>query len=194
MTTISAHKLDSYIQSLTSQISTSVEHIKSGRTGKLTDGSFSKQQESDNRFNVNGAAFSFDVSYLEPNMLSAVQRFVQETDAGKMRENQARREQVEGEENPQAHETEEISENDAPAFAEALDSVFAAQRTQKEQGGVKAANLAKETAVRAYSLAVEGISAGYVSSAYDYVFNINNRPQIKIEFMHKYNRSFDYTI
>lgn len=194
MTAISANKLDAYIQNLTSRISTSVENIKSGRAGRFTAGNVPDSQGSDSRFNVAGNVFSFGVSYLEPNMLSAVQRFVQEADAGKMRENRTHREQVEGEENLVAQKAENLPETDMPDFAEALDSVFADKQTQEVREGFKTDSSAAEKTVRTYSSAVEGISAGYVSSAYDYVFNINNRPQIKIEFMHKYNRNFDYTI
>ena len=194
MTAISANKLDAYIQNLTSRISTSVENIKSGRAGRFTAGNVSDRQGNNSCFNVEDNVFSFGVSYLEPNMLSAVQRFVQETEAGKMRENQTRREQVESEENQAAQKSENLSETDMPDFAEALDSVFTDNRTQAVREELKTDNLAAEKAVRTYSLTVEGISAGYVSSAYDYIFNINNRPQIKIEFMHKYNRSFDYMI
>lgn len=194
MTAISANKLDAYIQNLTSRISTSVENIKSGRAGRFTAGNVPDSQGGDSRLNVAGNVFSFGVSYLEPNMLSAVQRFVQEADAGKMRENRTHREEIEGEENSSAQKAENLPETDMPDFAEALDSVFAGKQTQLLREGIRADNPAAEKTVRTYSSAVEGISAGYVSSAYDYVFNINNRPQIKIEFMHKYNRSFDYMI
>ena len=35
---------------------------------------------------------------------------------------------------------------------------------------------------------------GYAAAAYDYIFNINNRPQVLIDYMHEYNRSFDFRV
>ena len=40
----------------------------------------------------------------------------------------------------------------------------------------------------------EAVSGAYAANAYDYVAGINSRPQVLINFMHEFNRSFDYTI
>lgn len=194
MTAISANKLDTYIQSLTSQISASVDKIKSERAGDFSAERISKQTDNTCRSAIGENAFAFGVSYLEPKMLSAVQHFVQEAGAGKMREDSARREQVEDGNAPKTKETENLSETERPDFAETLDSVFASDKTEQVRENFQMHGLSTEKTALSFFSAMEGIGADYVSSVYDYVFNLNNRPQIKIEFMHKYNRSFDYTI
>lgn len=40
----------------------------------------------------------------------------------------------------------------------------------------------------------QSINASYAANAYDTVANINMPPQVLIDFMHEFNRSFDYTI
>lgn len=37
-------------------------------------------------------------------------------------------------------------------------------------------------------------SQTYAAGAYDFVYNINAKPEVLIDFMHEFNRNFDYTI
>ncbi len=193
MTIISANKLDAYIQSLTSQISASVENIKSKQTQTpIADTSWQKAEES--RAVANSGSFPISISYLEPKVISSIQHFVQESNTDKMHENSSRREQVAEEENSASDKSEKTSAAAASDFADTLDSLFSAQKQEEvSKTSLIYGNKMPQSEVP-LGVITEGIRADYVASAYDYVFNIDNQPLIKIEFMHKYNRSFDYTI
>lgn len=120
----------------------------------------------------------------------AVQKFVSEAGEGERLNRQPRQKNVFNEEGKNAPE---IGQAETPvSFWEELASV--ADYSSFRQGLFAYGTAAAETGNLFIMPGQEAVSGAYAANAYDYVAGINSRPQVLIDFMHEFNRSFDYTI
>ena len=186
MISAAVNSLSPDFSGLTAEISKSVSHIRAKAAAPHLNPPETAGTENVNGFQLNGCA----VSYLEPQSLFAVQKFVSEAGEGEKLNRQPRQKNVFNEEGKNAPE---IGQAETPvSFWEELASV--ADYSSFRQGLFAYGTAASETGNLFIMPGQETVSGAYAANAYDYVAGINSRPQVLIDFMHEFNRSFDYTI
>ena len=184
MISAAVNSLSPDFSGLTAEISKSVSHIRAKAAALHLNSPETAGTENVNGFQLNGCA----VSYLEPQSLFAVQKFVSETGEGERLNRQPRQKNVFNEEGKNAPE---IGQAETPvSFWEELASV--ADYSSFRQGLFAYGTAAAETGNLFIMPGQEAVSGAYAAN--DYVAGINSRPQVLIDFMHEFNRSFDYTI
>ena len=168
MISAAVNSLSPDFSGLTAEISKSVSHIRAKAAALHLNSPETAGTENVNGFQLNGCA----VSYLEPQSLFAVQKNVF---------------------NEEGKNAPEIGQAETPvSFWEELASV--ADYSSFRQGLFAYGTAAAETGNLFIMPGQEAVSGAYAANAYDYVAGINSRPQVLIDFMHEFNRSFDYTI
>ena len=186
MISAAVNSLSPDFSGLTAEISKSVSHIRAKAAALHLNSPETAGTENVNGFQLNGCA----VSYLEPQSLFAVQKFVSEAGEGERLNRQPRQKNVFNEEGKNAPE---IGQAETPvSFWEELASV--ADYSSFRQSLFAYGTAAAETGNLFIMPGQEAVSGAYAANAYDYVAGINSRPQVLIDFMHEFNRSFDYTI
>lgn len=170
---------------LTAEISRSVSHIKE-KAAQSPEANFSTTQAQNNVFSFNGYA----VSYLEPQALYTVQKMASDITGEKLNRNRQEK-NVLNEEQKAPQETEK-SEN-LTSFWEELSSF---EDNSLRLYGFSAYGLKVSTTDKLFGVMpiTQSISTSYASEAYNTVANLNTPQQVLIDFMHEFNRSFDYTI
>lgn len=196
MISATANSLMPDFSGLTADISKSVNTIKAktqALQNDLTPPVQSQNAESSFKsFSLNNYA----VSYLEPQALYSLHRFVAEADDSERLKQQTRRQNIfNNDENTALGSTGETNPDDKISFWEELSQntdssnlrqVLQAYGVQSSSSDSSAAFLAAATPSK--------VSGFYAAEAYDYVFNINTEPKVLIDFMHEFNRSYDYKI
>lgn len=180
------------LRQVTADISHSVENLRLKEQGPYERG-LTTQTETETQ--QNQAVFGgYTVTYLAPQAVYAIQSFVSGNDEiGEQRRGNVFRdaEQTETGLKPElsADETDEISFQD---------ELFALQNNNDYAGAARAYALnggaSGNLVVTAGGEGLISGGFGYAAAAYDYVFNINAQPQVLIDYMHEYNRSFDFRI
>lgn len=171
---------------LTTEISKSVNYIRS----KATDVHFNTpdvaQNDAFNNFSLHGYA----VSYLEPQALFSIHKFVSETEQGEKLNRQSQHKSIFNEDEKNTSDIDKTKK--ATGFAEELS-------TTADFSSLRYGISAYQTTIpRNDSPFIipehETVSGIYATGAYTYVADINSKPQVLIDFMHEFNRSYDYII
>ncbi len=185
-----ANKLSGLYASLTSQIETSVRNIKEKGTE-----SFAASTSAPAEKETGQVSFGYSYGYLEPNVAYNIHKISSEMEKEeKLKDKQAFNEQVneEKEKNQQTQETAEslgISFYEELSFASKLDSRAAAQIYQKNDlSGYS------EIPILFGGQNYTQYEPQYVAGVYDFVYNINQEQSGDIEYMYKYNKSYDYRV
>ncbi len=180
------------LRQVTADISRSVENLRLREQGPYERG-LTTQTETEAQ--QNQAVFGgYTVTYLAPQAVYAIQSFVSGNDEV---EEQSRGNVFRDAEQTETGRKPELSadETDGISFQ---DELFALQNNNDYAGAARAYALNGGTSGNLVVTAGgEGLISGgfgYAAAAYDYVFNINSQPQILIDYMHEYNRSFDFRI
>lgn len=186
MISASLNSLSPDFSGLTAEISKSVSHIRAKAAALRPETTEIAQPENFKGLPLNGCA----VSYLEPQASFAIQKFVSETRAEEKLNRQPSQKNVLNDEEKNTPEIEPTET--AVSFAEELASTvdFSSLRYGLFAYGATAADAGNLFIMPGQ----ETVSGTYAAGAYDYVAGINSQPQILIDFMHEFNRSFDYTI
>ncbi len=199
MSAISADKMQNIYRTLTSGIADSVKNIAQKRGQGF---SLPADNASDN-VSVSGPGGSYSLqnmafSYLEPSSLYTLQRFVQEMPAGEEAKDRRPRGQVSddaGEKNI-APDTETTESPNSVSFRDELyNSADLPSAAYVSDAYRQAALSSPSTVNMSYGLEKSFFSdIKYATKTYAFNFNVNNKPQIRLDLMHRYNRSFDYRV
>lgn len=182
---------------ITSEISKSVSNIKAKAQAMQFEAPSPEPAVANSNFN-NLSSNNYAVSYLEPHALYSLQKFVSEADdASKLRQQNKQKNIFNSEDEAQttaAGEETQSTENGI-SFLEALTG---SSDNSTLLHGLEAYRQSQSGQGNEHFLAMKGqaapIESSYATGAYNYVFNINAKPQVLIDFMHEFNRSYDYTI
>ena len=172
---------------LTAEISRSVERIKEKTaTLNLETNYQTASQTQTNNFSPN----SYAVSYLEPQALYTVQKLASEIGSGEHL-NQEQKQNILNE------------EQRAPAELEQLEN----QKSFWEELSTLEDNSFRLYGFSAYGMRVfsennlfgmlpvsQSVTTFRAADAYNEAANLNTPPQVLIDFIHEFNRKFDYTI
>ena len=173
---------------LTAEISKSVSQIKEKTATLNLETSFPTAENQSNVFsNLN----SYAVSYLEPQALYTVQKLASDIAQGEKLNRNQQEKNVLNEEQKEPQQTEK-TENQT-SFWEMLNA-FEDSSLRLYGFSAYGMNVENKSNLLATMPFVQSINASYAANAYDTVANINTPPQVLIDFMHEFNRSFDYTI
>lgn len=173
---------------LTAEISKSVSQIKEKAATLNLETSFPTAENQNNIFNgIN----SYAVSYLEPQALYTVQKLASDIAQGE-KLNRNRQEKNVLNEDQKAPQQTKQAENQT-SFWEMLNT-FEDSSLRLYGFSAYGMNVENKNNLLATMPFVQSINASYAANAYDTVANLNTPPQVLIDFMHEFNRSFDYTI
>lgn len=182
------NRLDNLYTDLTSQIRHSVEVIKN-KSEFTTEVHESKT--SDSRTNHVG---SFAFGYLEPSTAYNIHIVsAQVSDSGQVKKEQTPQQEIDEKANDSTPKTnEEIEET---SFWETLQN----QVYLDSQAITKIYRGASFSGYSELPLFMEGrkyttYASQYASQAYNFAYNIVKEPDSRIEYMYKYDKSFDYRI
>lgn len=179
---------------ITSDIAKSVSNIKAKMSGgqfEVANQAVEQQKTSFEGLSLNNYA----VSYLEPNASFSVQKFASETlNAEKSQKHQKN---IFNEDEASVNDNSKQSRNIGGInFLEELSESLS---KSDEVRGIEAYQKAAASAPASseffnFNHYFQQANIEYAANAYDYVFNINAEPKVLIDYMHNFNRSFDYTI
>lgn len=186
--TTATDKLESLYAGLTSQIKHSVDVIKnkSEFSAKVEESKTSEPQTN----NIGSFAFS----YLEPSTAYNIHVVSAKiSDSNNVKKDQTPQRQID--------EKTEDSAPKAEAEVEAV-SFFEELQNQVSLDAKSISRLYQKNDLGGYSempLFLEGnnftvYDSGYAAQAYAFTFNINKEPDSRIEYMYKYDKSFDYRV
>lgn len=194
---ISASLNNSLLNVFTTDINKSVQNIIAKNNNfdvsKVNIDVASQINNSFNSFSANNYAFS----YLEPQALYNVQRFASEDVDGQKLKQQRQKEANISNDN-QKENTNNVQEHEdinAISFGSELEQItstidFAKASEIYNQNNTKA----KVNSSFSLENRNDNNSTQYVANSYNYIFNINKEPAVMLDFMHKYNKSFDFRI
>lgn len=194
MNGLTADKITSLYADLTSQISRSVKNIS---RKSAADIAVSAQQNQGAFPSVGQTSFSgYAFSYLEPSSLYNLHRISADM-AGedKFKKDNRRQGQVAEKERQKQTENENRAEQiSGTAFTEELQNVSKpdARFVTKLYRQNFLNKVSEAPLLLSGSFAAN--TASYAGKAYDYTVKLNNAPDTRIEYMHKYNRRFDYRV
>lgn len=179
---------------ITSEISQSVSNIK-GKTSALKLQLPLEENAPQNNYNNFGLG-SFAVSYLEPGASFAVHKFVSENQEGENLRKQAGQERDvrNGEDVKAATSGDETEGTSGVSF---LDELYNRITSVSSQQADKAYRQDYSFVAPVSVFGGENANSSRpdkAAQAYDYVFNINAPRKVLIDFMHGYNRNFDFSI
>ena len=187
MISAAANSLTPDFSGLTAEISKSVSHLKAKAAELHFNTPEAVQNNSFNDFPLN----SYAVSYLEPQTSFTVQHLASEAGQGEKLNRQPQQKNVLNEDEKTSPDIEK-AENPVSFWEELVEVAdFSAFRYGMS---VYEPKVATENDALFMISGLETVSGTYAAGAYDYVANINSRPQVLIDLMHEFNRSFDYTI
>lgn len=198
MSGLSLDRMQNIYTDLTSQISSSVKNIKL-KQGQEFSLPVSNLPANDSATSSNYSIGGFSFSYLEPGSLYNLHRVLQEpTEKDGLRHNSKNQQQVADDDSQKAsvQDNKENNAVEASIFVEELKS------TAQQMDAALVARLYRQNDLsQASSVMMTSGSQKfnlndikYANDAYNFNFNINKAPDIRLEFMHKFNRSFDYKI
>lgn len=179
---------------VTADIAKSVNNIKA----KAQSLQFEVTAHNSNQINTgfeNLSLNNYAVSYLEPSSSFSVQKFVSDTSSAERPQN--KQQNIFNEEEGSVKDKNSQSQNiNGLNFLEELSgSLSKADEARGIETYQKAsAATASKSEFFNFNNFFQQANVEYAANAYDYVFNINAEPKILIDFMHEFNRSFDYTI
>lgn len=194
---ISASLNNSLLGILTTDINKSVQNItaKNNSFGISTIDADIKAPVNNNfsSFSVNNYAFS----YLEPQALYNVQRFVsEEVDGQKLKQQRQKEANISNDnQNENTKNVQEQENINTISFGSELEQVTSTIDFAKATE-IYNQNHAKNSFNNNLSLENrnDNNSTQYAANSYNYIFNINKEPTVMLDFMHKYNKSFDFRI
>lgn len=197
MSGLTADKLTGLYADLTSQINKSVKNIglKSDQGFNLPDNHSAAVKSSAVTNNVSFTGYAF--SYLEPSSLYNIHQIKANLQSEENIKDQTKKHNqvLENEEQaPQAH-NDNAEQAGAVSFMEELQNNLSLDARSITR--IYKQNARAEVSVAPLYLSGADFAmhdTKYASDAYNFTFNINNTPDMRIEFMHKNNRSFDYRI
>ncbi len=188
VTTAATNRLDNLYADLTSQIRHSVDVIKNKEAFAAEVGENKPAEAQTSHIG------SFAFGYLEP--ATAYNIHVVSAPVTDSRD-------VNKEQNPQ-RQIDEKTDDSAPVLEEEVEGVSFWEELQNQVmlDAQSISRLYQKNDVGGYSelpLFLEGnhftvYDAGYAAQAYDFTFNITKEPDSRIEYMYKYDKSFDYRI
>lgn len=197
MSGLTTDKLTGLYADLTSQINKSVKNIglKSEQGFNLPDSQSAAVKSSAVTNNVSFTGYAF--SYLEPSSLYNIHQIKANLQSEeKLKDYQNKQNQVlENEEQELAADNDNSEQVGAVSFMEELQnnlSLDARSITRIYKQNARAEVSAAPLYLSGANFAMHDTK--YASDAYNFTFNINNTPDMRIELMHKNNRSFDYRI
>ncbi len=194
MTGLTADKMTNLYADLTSQISKSVKNIS---RKSASDFVASAQQNQNAEPSVQQTGFSgYVFSYLEPSSLYNLHRISADLkNDDKLREqNRQKNQAADNERQAEAERNGNHEQVDGISFASELQN-FSKPDAQFVTKLYRQNFLNKISEAPLFlSGSFTANDAGYANKAYNYTFNLNNAPDMRIEYMHKYNRNFDYRI
>lgn len=196
MISASANSLMPDFSGLTADISRSVSTIKAKAQVLRNDSIPSAQNQSAGSAFKSFSLNNYAVSYLEPQALYSLHRFVAETDDAEKLKQQNRRPNIfKDDENAAPESAGETNPDDKISFWEEFSQNLNGTilRQTMEAYGVQSSAVDSSAAFLAAATPSK-VSGSYAAGAYDYVFNINTEPKVLIDFMHEFNRSYDYKI
>lgn len=197
MSGLTADKMTNLYADLTSQISKSVKSIsqKSASTEFQTPAVAETTENSPASTNVNFSGYAF--SYLEPSSLYNLHQIKTDLRQTDVSGEEKRKQNLvsEGENQPPAADNDNQEHIEQLSFADEL------QNSQKLNARfitrLYQQNILNKTSEIPLFLSGGNFTQNdikYANNAYNYTFKLNNIPDMRIEYMHKYNRSFDYRI
>lgn len=198
MSGLSLDRMQNIYTDLTSQISSSVQNIKL-KQGQGFSIPSANVPANDSASLPNYSVGSFAFSYLEPNSLYNLHHVLQEPSEKNGLHNQAQnQQQVADDESTKAKikDNEDSNALEAPHFIDELKNsnpqIDAASiaKLYRQNDLSSASNIMMSSGGQNFSLN----DAKYANDTYNFNFNINKTPEIRLEFMHKFNRSFDYKV
>lgn len=194
MTGLTADKMTNLYADLTSQISKSVKNISRKSAPDFAAPAPKNPAETSSAASVSFSGYAF--SYLEPSSLYNLHRISADLkNEETLKEQNRHKNQVADDERQTQTESNAGSEQvGGISFAEELQYVSKpdAQFVTKLYRQNFLNKVSEAPLFLSGSFAAN--DAGYADKAYNYTFNLNNVPDARIEYMHKYNRSFDYRI
>lgn len=195
MSGLTADKMTNLYADLTSQISKSVKNIsqKSAFSHSVAVPENPKEQPLTASVNFSGYAFS----YLEPSSLYNLHRINADlTNEEKLKGQNRRQNQVaENGRQEQPAENDNLEQIATGSFMEELQNSFKpAARFVTKIYQQNSLNKVSEMPLFLSGANFTANDVKYANNAYNFTFNLNNMPDMRIEYMHKYNRSFDYRI
>lgn len=172
---------------LTTEISHSVVRIKEKALAISSETDFSAVQNQNNILALN----SYAVSYLEPQALYTVQRLASDISQGEKLNRNKQEQNVLNEEQKEPQQTEK-TENQT-SFWETLNA-FEDSSLRLYGFSAYGMNVTNKSNLLTTLPLLQNTNFSYAANTYNKVANLNAPPQILIDFMHEFNRSFDYTI
>lgn len=172
------------------EISSSVSRLTANKE-KNVSFSYEKQQE---RFSEKTSVdFSFlNIGCLSPGSAFTLQKLISYPDTLQGKQQKTNKQEVEKESSNKTsnNEAETVEKNNFLDDLHALLPQFSAQQTSRIYEGDATLNI-NDNWLQNFNTAQ---NIKYASDAYNFVFNINNKPKIVLDFMHPNNRSFDFKI
>lgn len=194
MTGLTADKMTNLYADLTSQISKSVKSISRKSAPDFIASTQKNPAETFSSASVNFSGYAF--SYLEPSSLYNLHRISTDLkNEEPLKEQPPRKNQV--------ADNGRQEENERNASSDQVGGIFFVEELQyvSKPDAQFVTKLYRQNYLNKVSEAPLFLSgsfaandAGYANKAYNYTFNLNNAPDVRIEYMHKYNRNFDYRI
>lgn len=197
MSGLTADKMTGLYANLTSQIAKSVQNIgqKSEQGFNLPQDQSVAAKSSSVSGNISFSGYAF--SYLEPSSLYNLHQ-IKATLQNEERVKDYSQNQnpvLENEEQAQKAENDNDEQVNAVSFMDELQNntnLDAKSITKLYQQNSRSAISAAPLFLSGNNFAMN--DSKYAADAYKFTFNINNVPNLRIEYMHKYNQSYDYRI
>lgn len=196
MSNLSAERMQNIYTSLTSSISGSVKNIRQKQAENFT-GNKATLTSNDNSLWGGFSLNNYAVSYLQPQTLLNIHNLREDKIDGRLKDRSANRQDIDegqGQASATKTDTQEVS---VVSFLENLQNI----RSKPDAAvvaGIYSQNNKQTSGFSVENFSGTGFSMGevkYANETYNFNYNLNNRePDIKIEFMHKNNRSFDYRV
>lgn len=196
MSTISSDKLQNIYTNLTNQISESIRNISYKQEEKFVP--FGKETTQENKFSSVYGTQSFAVSYLEPKSLYSLQLLVQNfSEEENINKKQRNEEQVSDNQERKTKASIEVEE--LPFQTSFMDEIYNYKPAPDSfyVSSVYKQNLTHSSSIINMNSGMEKSilsNVKYATQTYAFNYNINNEPQVRLDLLHKNNRSFDYRI
>lgn len=197
MSGLTADKMTNLYVDLTSQINKSVKNIglKSEQGFNLSQQQSATVKSSSVSENISFSGYAF--SYLEPSSLYNLHQIKANLQSEEQVKEHTKNQNpvLENEEQAQKAENDSEEQVNAVSFMDELQnntSLDAKSITKLYQQNSRSAVSVAPLFLSGNDFAMNDTK--YAADAYNFTFNINNVPNLRIEYMHKYNQSYDYRI
>lgn len=197
MSGLTADKMTNLYADLTSQITKSVKNI-----GLKSEQGFTLPQEQSpaatpSSFAENASFTGYAFSYLEPTSLYNIHQIKTKLQSEEQVKEHAKNQNpvLENEDQANQADNDNLEQIKAVSFMDELQnnlSLDAKSITKLYQQNSRTQASVAPLYLSGNNFAMHDTK--YATDAYNFTFNINNMPDMRIEYMHKFNRSYDYRI